>query len=1739
MPLARCKLVRTGGEVTVPDESMAAPTSRLLPSNLELARELIVAGGPMPPEELAAALRENGVVFAAQRLAKLPDRYPDAFAFDERGQLTIPAQDHGVEQDEITERDDDTPAWQRVQRPPAIALADLVVVVTEPPTADQPGVDIAAFRLRDSNTVLIPAGPGQAAALQHFTAGAHGYVHLGKTGEAPPGPLIDLRLLALLDEPSRPSQRLSDLCGALGVEMGDGLIDQAHAIAECLRILVEKADLSDASWRLATACLVAGGSDLIRVLPDEPLPREATDGIECAADPLLTNIGEAPSTAYEAVRQVFSRLADFGYAPRRSQREMADTVAGVLDSGGLLAVEAPTGTGKSLAYLVPAAGRASRRRQPVIVATATKVLQQQLRRDVARLQDQELFSVPFRQLFGVGNYICPRELANALHASDPEAGAEHWLALAVAVRALATGATGVWDEVADADVSHGRPDYRATREILRTDSDSCERSDCEWAAKCPLFTRLAGMGDRPGVVAVNHALIAAWAKLAHEGARSPGDVMADGVTDLIFDEAHELEDTLTTAWTESVGRLDLVALAARVDGRAGIDRQLRRIAKTEVDLRGDRNLRGLSRQLRNDTETLTGAVVEYLHEYGGSARSTVLRFGLVRGRLEYRQVREAGIGLDRTLQQLAAELADVANEAHGASTKASARDRRRLRTVVVRATGASRAAEKAREVLSRLRHLGDEHLWVYRLSTEAEETGESPDWQFECIPIDVSTAFADGIVAPARSVTLTSATLTTGGTFDFLQSRLGITVEPGSNEPGVFHGRLLPSPFDHERQSALVLTNHLPVPVPSQEREFVEEFARDQVGFLSLTGGKALTLFAARRRMEAVAALVRDRAADLEQRGVQLLLQGEAGRAEISERFRTEPGTVVYGLRSYWQGFDAPGETLSYLVMEKPPYPHPDDPVVAARVRTIADRGGDPFLEYMVPKTAILFAQGFGRLIRTENDRGVALVCDRRMQSPSTANRLLLSTLPGPEIHYALDRDDAWRYALRFVTGEEPDLAEALALAGNEVNAILERLRLVEGEDPEEKLREAARLLFGIEHLRDAQLQLMVAHLRGEDTLGLLPTGTGKSLCFQLPALIRPENRATVVVSPLVALIKDQLDDLRGRRGISCVQGITGNTSSTVRTEILRDVAAGKVRLLYVSPERLVRDPVLRRALERQELAALVVDEAHCISDWGHDFRPEFRQVSAAVAHLGRAPRMALTATATRPVADDISRTLELDDPVTVAQPSDRPNLRFRIVNVSGERERARELLRIATAMGAAPGIVYASRRAVTEEVAALLRRAGLRARHYHAGMVPEQREAVQDDFFAGTTQIVVATKAFGMGVNKPDIGWVVHYDLPESLDAYVQEAGRAARAADLQGECVLLYSEADVRRRRAHLNDDAKGRRFSQVTALLAELGRQRRRGDDVVFDPEELADAVGVEVDELNVLLAWLERTGALEQQPDCSARGTVHVGLREPEDPVERRRFRDLSVLLKFRPQVGSRIDFERLRAEHGLDPDELEHDLVAWSLDRLVTFSSSQRYRRVRLLSNRVDELALNREVTRWSAWQRRQLDAMVSYVRGSGCRRAVIVSYFGFPARTCGPEDEACDGCGGRSPWLDLPASAVPDPELLVNVDLVVLQAVSWAGSLPKGRYGEFGLKQAVLGAETMPGGRPLGAGLQRCPQFGALRYVRANDRRWDEAVRGLIKGGQLAREEVQREGKPYSTLTLTPAGRQILGGPHG
>jgi ATP-dependent DNA helicase RecQ len=247
------------------------------------------------------------------------------------------------------------------------------------------------------------------------------------------------------------------------------------------------------------------------------------------------------------------------------------------------------------------------------------------------------------------------------------------------------------------------------------------------------------------------------------------------------------------------------------------------------------------------------------------------------------------------------------------------------------------------------------------------------------------------------------------------------------------------------------------------------------------------------------------------------------------------------------------------------------------------------------------------------------------------------------------------------------------------------------------------------------------------------------------------------------------------------------------------------------------------------------------------------------------------------------------------------------------------------TYLGAGPGIVYASRRATTEEVAWLLRQAGYSARAYHAGLLPEQRDAIQEDFLEGSTSVVVATKAFGMGINKPDIEWVIHYDIPESLEGFVQETGRAARALD-SGRCILLFTGNDMRRRRNLLSKAPLGFSLDEVRKALGAVHDSPMRGDVHLVDPEALCEAVGCEEEDLNLLIAWLEQNGPVRREIDCIKRMHITLGAREPDDQGERRRFRRL-FKQQLRASGGARrfinvVEFCEIAGE---DPDAFERSL----------------------------------------------------------------------------------------------------------------------------------------------------------------------------------------------------------------------
>ena len=326
---------------------------------------------------------------------------------------------------------------------------------------------------------------------------------------------------------------------------------------------------------------------------------------------------------------------------------------------------------------------------------------------------------------------------------------------------------------------------------------------------------------------------------------------------------------------------------------------------------------------------------------------------------------------------------------------------------------------------------------------------------------------------------------------------------------------------------------------------------------------------------------------------------------------------------------------------------------------------------------------------------------------------------------------------------------------------------------------------FGYKHFKNGQEPLVEAILSGRDVLGVMPTGGGKSICYQVPALVLPG--LTIVISPLISLMKDQVMQL-------CENGIPAaylNSSLSVEQsrKVYRNLVADKYKLLYVAPERLEMPEFIETCMNI-DISLVAVDEAHCISEWGNDFRPGYLRISDFLNVLPKRPVVAaFTATATEKVRHDIKEKLQLQKPHSVVTGFDRPNL---YLKVEVPKNKKRTLLEMISERKDKCGIIYCQSRKNVEKICELLRDNGFDATRYHAGLTPEERQENQDDFIYDRKTVMVATNAFGMGINKSNVGYVIHYNMPTSIESYYQEAGRAGRDGS-DAECILLYSPSDI----------------------------------------------------------------------------------------------------------------------------------------------------------------------------------------------------------------------------------------------------------------------------------------------------------------------------------------------------------
>ena len=556
------------------------------------------------------------------------------------------------------------------------------------------------------------------------------------------------------------------------------------------------------------------------------------------------------------------------------------------------------------------------------------------------------------------------------------------------------------------------------------------------------------------------------------------------------------------------------------------------------------------------------------------------------------------------------------------------------------------------------------------------------------------------------------------------------------------------------------------------------------------------------------------------------------------------------------------------------------------------------------------------------------------------------------------------------------------------------------------------RRYWGYDRFRPLQEEIIDSVMQGRDTLALLPTGGGKSLCYQLPALML--DGLCLVVSPLVALMKDQVQQLNARHiKAACI--VAGLGSEAV-SNVLANAMSGTIKLLYVSPERLQQRMFIEH-FRRMKISLIAVDEAHCISQWGHDFRPPYLQIASIRPYQPHAPLLALTATATPAVADEICSLLQMRACQRFRSSFVRPNLAYRVCH---DADKMRRLTHLIGSIGGS-GIVYTRSRRRTQTTAMLLQSHGFAATYYHAGLDPRERDSRQAAWMRGETTVMVATNAFGMGIDKPDVRYVVHLDLPDSLEAYFQEAGRAGRDG-LPAHAIIIYDKADSRRRHLDLGSDFPSLKFirNAYRALCNHYRLPIGSGADSQFDfdMERICANYNLPLREFYSACRFLEREGLIALPERDSTASTFYIPTSRDSlyrFQLDYRRLGDLiEVLMRMYPGLLSEpvpIDERTIASRAGTDTAEVRTMLTKLHEMHIAEYRPRTDKQQLIFLSPRIDENTIcprqhSYDLLRQAAEQR--LDAVCRYVeQEDGCRSRFLVNYFGEKdSADCG----ICDLC---------------------------------------------------------------------------------------------------------------------------------
>lgn len=1386
---------------------------------------------------------------------------------------------------------------------------------------------------------------------------------------------------------------------------------------------------------------------------------------------------------------------------RSAQKEMADQVAyGLSGQQHVSVIQAPTGTGKTKGYLYPALAHAVRHpKDRIVLSTHTKVLQHQILEELQGLSDYQVHAVAVKSS---RNLLCLDGLYDLLQEKVKNWTMLHRYSLAV----LTLFARSRQHEL------EMLPNHWYMEKSFREIKFQLESYVSRCYDKCPFIQHCALQTDlkqrqNAGIWVTNHA----WLLNNLQQIR-PTDENSNA--HLILDEAHNLEDVATEAfsevYSEEATRFHLIRLITT--GPSGV------FFAANVPV-------GLSELVKSIQQSIAPRVMEVLDRYSAELNRFILdhgegepRFGVTVRLTQKHVTLRTWPRLKLQEDEFLTHLNDLITVLHG----------------IPPFNKLGNAVGPTLEYFKELRDLIRERRKMevgnqLPLMRHEEDRG----WTHLNQPIRLHAELSN-VWQTAKSVTLTSATLAPGGDFSYLIRTLGLGDAAMTLD--------LPESLPYEKAHVLI-PSHLPDGRQDNQRRFMELYAQE-LDVLLPSANRSLTLFTSRERMN----MMSEKLADLPI----MVPMNRRGRDEVA-RAMQEPGQkMAFGTRAFMEGVDFPD--LKVVNLERIPFPVPDD-LLLARQDALAEDGFDPWFDLYLKKALLTFQQAFGRLIRDDRNRsgeGAFILWDKRVLS-AIYREIVFQCLPESlkneqHLHRPENRQLFYDQLARILGVSRQDLPVEDLL-----DETTRQLREIQRGYREKTLlrKDAIRLLLTLFwsvdgtpiDLQEEQKQAIDAALDGKGVLTLLPTGFGKSVTFQLPALLL--GGVTVVISPLIALMEDQVEQMRLRG--APVAAINASHSGTEQRSIMHEVMNGEIHLLYVSPERLHRSEELRTRLRdlmaNKKIQRLVYDEAHCLSEWGHDFRPDYRQVLSAVRDLGGTfPVTALTATATPRVKDQLIQELGLQDGVRVTHSSDREKLTYYSYLVTGKILKLQKVVQILRWMEENHPedrvIIYVSTRNAASRLAQALGKLDFKAAAYHAGMSPFARGEVQSQFKDGDLQVMVATNAFGMGVDQRNVRVVIHFSPPRSLAAYIQEAGRAGR--DRQpAHAVLLHEREDWKLQNWLMEvsepseEDARvlvrglGHKGSKVTryalqwtAWLQEQSQDSEApvaGESLVPMLALLKDSGVVDyqyrVGKVRVLCAWdssrmARELGALWQH--------VQADYRPSRTPVD---FDWSQLPVKVAEQLNDA--FFELGRKFPLE----------------VLYSAHEPAIEVELRSENLE--GFREQMKKLRRVKEQDLEMMARYASTPGCKRVMLLNAFEeVPRDRAEDASPCCSNCSEvDEPWGITEKMKVEDLEAVYNVNATVLKYLfseqqrfeRSQGTAYNGK-GITKLQMVLRGVRSVV--RQNTITLQswevNTPFFAVLEFV--SEKEIERTVHKLHQEGLLMRSEYMGS----FTYTISPAGVEHL-----